>query len=190
MSDRKRSLDPKAPDAVVFVTKRRAALSQIEAAIMLWFNYGDPLPIHALAAAANEVYHGMGRPRGMPTVIQQWKKTATKADLKLANKTQNFAKHAYTDSNPDARIPVITELAELLILDSIMCHAKLFGGYTPLMRCFYGRFTVENPRILDTIADPVLRQEFNESLKVYSADKLSRVEHFNMMYPLLLSGQI
>jgi len=54
VANTKRSLDPKAPAAVVFVTKKEAALSQIETAIRLWFEYGEPLTIHALAAAANE----------------------------------------------------------------------------------------------------------------------------------------
>lgn len=138
MAQTKRSLDPNAPDAVVIVTKRQAATSQLETAITLWFGYGDPVSIHALATAANEVFHGMGRLKGLSTIIQEWKRTLTRAELARANKVQNFCKHAYTDSDPEARMPVITEYAELLMLDAIKCHDRLFGRYTPLMRCFYG----------------------------------------------------
>jgi len=61
----------------------------------------------------------------MPTIIQQWKKSLTRAELTQANKVQNFAKHSYTDSDQDARTVVVTEYGELLIVDSIMCNSKM-----------------------------------------------------------------
>jgi hypothetical protein len=187
----KRSLDPRAPDAVVIFTKADAARSQVESAIELWFAYGDPLSIHVLAVNANEIYHGIGSKKGLPTIYQTWKRSLTANQLTRANKAHNFAKHARTD--PDGKAPVITEEAELLMLDSIKCNAQIYGQYTPLMRCFYGRYTVENPRIVTDYGGNVtegLSAEFSESLKVYGADKLSRMEHFNMMYPLILAGKV
>jgi hypothetical protein len=114
-----------------------------------WFNYGDPLSIHALACATNELYHGIGRGKGMPTLIQTWKKSLKGKARILANKSPNFAKHANTDPNGVDILKV--EYAELLILDSIMCLEKMFRKRTPLMTCFFVRFAFENPALTEHI---------------------------------------
>jgi hypothetical protein len=87
-------IDSKRPPKVIVYHKRDAARAQLETAIWLWFHYGEVISIHALASAANECYHAVGKKAGLPTIIQTWKRSLTKNQLKEANKVQNFAKHA------------------------------------------------------------------------------------------------
>jgi hypothetical protein len=148
--------DPKSAPPVVIYTKQDAAKTQLETAIALWFNYGDPLSIHTLVSAANSLYHGMGSKVGKPTIIETWKKSLSNKDRAMVNEARNFAKHANKD--PKAKLRLITEYAELLILDSLVCHAKMFHNKTPLMSCFFARFTFENPRLLDHVIAPERRE--------------------------------
>jgi len=155
---------------------------------MLWFNYGDLISIHALAAAANECYHGIGKKQAnLPTIIQTWKKSLSDKDRKEANAVQNFAKHANTD--PGGAIRVNPEYAELLILDSVMCHARLSDKkMTPLMRCFYARFAFENPVFIDHVVRPEWREYFLQAIKVEKLGQTSRVDYLNEVLPALADG--
>jgi hypothetical protein len=175
--------DPRKPPRIVVYDKTVAAQAQLETAITLWFNYGDPISIHALAAAANECFHAIGKNKGLPTIIQTWKRSLTNKQLKQANKVQNFAKHARTD--PDGRVPVVTEYGDLLILDSVMCQAKLFQLWTPLMRCFYTRFALENATLLGRFVPLATREYFRKAVEVYELGDGSRVDYLKQVLPTL-----
>ena len=126
------------PAPVVIYHKRDAARTQLETAIALWFRYADPMAIHTLAAAANEIYHGIGRTKGAPGIVQTFKKNLkTKREKALLNQAQNFGKHANTD--PDGTFRLQPEHAELLLLDGVMTHERLFRKRTALMTCFFSR---------------------------------------------------
>jgi hypothetical protein len=165
--------------------KRDAARTQLETAIILWFTYADPMSIHTLASAANEVYHGIGRGKGMPTTIQAWKKSLSDKKRAVANKSQNFAKHANTD--PNGTDQLLTEYAELLMLDSIICHEKMFQNRTALMTCFFARFAFENPRLAKHISI-TRRKEGREDLVIEQPDQADRVQFLNRELPALLSA--
>jgi len=153
--------------------------------MVLWFNYGDPMSIHALACAANELYHGIGRGKGMPTLIQTWKKSLKGKERALANKSQNFAKHANTD--PNGADILLTEYAELLMLDSIMCHEKMFQNRTPLMTCFFARFAFENPRLTEQI-NLARRKEGREDIVIDQSIETDRVKFLNRELPALIAA--
>jgi hypothetical protein len=131
-------------------TKVQAAQTQLETAIWLWFHYKDPLSIHALAVAANEVYHGIGRNLGTPTIVGALRAALDRKDRNVLNHAQNFAKHANRDyADPLEEGVVIPRMAEALIFDCIYCHMKKFGGKTPLMLSFLMRFAAEVPRFME-----------------------------------------
>jgi hypothetical protein len=176
--------DPKVPDIVVY-QKRDAARTQLETAITLWFHYGDPISIHTLAAAAHGCYRGMAATIKQPTVIETWKKSLSKNDRKLANKTQNFAKHANTD--PDGIDQLLTAHAELLILDSIVTHERLFRSRTPLMTCFFARLTFENPRLTECINLARLKKGIQDLVGDEFVE-WNRVEFFNRELPALIAA--
>lgn len=184
MSIEKRSRDPKVPD-VVFYHKRDAARTQLETAITLWFHYADPISIHALAAASNKCYHGMGRKIGAPTVIETWKKSLSRKDYDRAVEVENFAEHANTDAN--GTVHLLTEYAASLILDSIICHEKMFGTRTPLMTCFFARFAFENRRLTDFI-NAMRRKDGLDDLVVEQPDETDRVKFFNRELPFCVAA--
>jgi hypothetical protein len=184
VSSLKRSRDPKVPDVVVY-HKRDAARTQLETAITLWFHYGDPMSTHTLAAASNKCYHGMGSKVGMPTVIQAWKKSLSRKDYDRAVKAENFGKHANTDAH--GILPLITEHAALLMLDSIICHEKMFGKRTPLMTCFFARFAFENPRLTENINANRRKHGLND-LVIEQPDEADRVQFFNRELPTLIAA--
>jgi hypothetical protein len=182
VSNEKRSLDPKVPD-IVFYHKRDAARTQLETAITLWFHYGDAMSIHTLAAASNKCYHGMGSKVGKPGIIEAWKKSLSRKDYDRAVKAENFGKHANTDAN--GKLDLITYHAELMIMDSIICHEKMFGTRTPLMTCFFTRFAFENPRMAEHL-NAVRREQGLQALPVEQVSETDRVHFYNRELPVLI----
>ena len=184
MSTPGRSRDPKVSDVVVY-HKRDAARTQLETAITLWFHYGDPMSIHTLAAASNKCYHGMGSKTGALTIIGAWKKSLSKKDYDRVVQAENFGKHANTDAQ--GILHLITRQAELLILDSVMCHERLFQKRTPLMTCFFARFTFESPRLIEVV-NLARRKEGLDDLVIEQADEVDRVQFFNRELPALIAA--
>jgi hypothetical protein len=169
--------DPRAPPDVLVYTKIGAAQTQLETAIWLWFLYKDPMPIHTLAVAANEVYHEIGRHYGLPTVYGAWKASLEKDDPNLMTKSQNFAKHAKSlDADPLEKEPLIVRAAEVMMVDCINVHEKRFRTRTPLMDCFLARFGAENPRFPDSAFPPELREHFRNPGTIEKIRKRSRLE--------------
>ena len=107
------------------------------------------MSIHTLAAAANKCYQGMGSKVGLPTITETWKKSLSRKNYDRAVAAENFGKHANTDAH--GALNLMTEHAELLILDSLVCHERMFQKRTPLMTCFVARFSFENPRFVEHI---------------------------------------
>jgi hypothetical protein len=138
--------DPKAPDKILIVTKESVALSQLQTAITLWFNYGDPISILALAYAANDCYSALGGHIGKPSTYREWIKTKSKPFQRRASEVQNFVKHGL--KNLKGKMRYMPRLGEILISDSINCHENVSGDTTALMELFTIRFALENPGVV------------------------------------------
>lgn len=179
------SRDPKAAPKILRYSKKDVARTQLEAAITLWFNYGDPMSIHTLAAAANKCYHGMGSKTGKPTIIGAWKKGLKKREYDLAVKAENFGKHANTDAT--GTLDLITEYAELLMLDGVMAHERLFHRRTALMTCFFSRLSLERPALRDEI-NTARRKQGRQELVVNQADERDRQEFLGKELPAVLAA--
>jgi hypothetical protein len=106
-----------------------AARGQLREAIQLWFNHGDPVAVHTLAAASHDIIHFLFRERGhrgllfdqiglAPADRQKWA-----SQLKAA---ANFFKHGRYD--PKGSIEFDPILNELLMLAS--CTGLLRIGET------------------------------------------------------------
>lgn len=83
------------------ISKEKAAVRQIDTAIRLLFDGGDPVSVHTLAAAAGEVFRNLLKNKN----IDSWKSYAGKANPhlnphevhRILTKSQNFFKHANED---------------------------------------------------------------------------------------------
>lgn len=174
--------DPRAPATQLLAPIEAVAQGQLECAIFLWFNYGNPAAIHTLAAAANGCYHALGKGhKGTPTLVEAWIKSLSEMQRVAARRAQNFFKHG---PNRNDTKPVLfkPEHAEWLIVDSIYSSELLLHNRTPLMKCFYARFTFENPLFVAHL-NAVRREEGRETLVVEDTGEWDRVEFLNKMLP-------
>ncbi len=81
----------------ITISKMDAARRQLKTAIRLWFEEGDPVAIHTLAAAAHEIIHRKFRDKGLRGLFFDSlliKKEMRGEWAKAIKKHANFFKHA------------------------------------------------------------------------------------------------
>jgi len=91
--------DPLAP-RIIRITKLEAARRQLDTAIGLWFQEGDPVSIHTLAFAAHEILHVICRRKGLRGLMfsnSHIKPEFQKEFDKFIKTDANFLKHARDD---------------------------------------------------------------------------------------------
>jgi hypothetical protein len=128
------------------VTKKSAAISQLESAILLWLNNGDVVSIHALAVASNECFHAIGKLKNKPSRLQERIASDSPGMQKAARRAQNFFKHGWKDLKGSVMYSPL--YGEMLMFDSVVCYEVVFGAMTPLMRTFATQFVIENQEVL------------------------------------------
>lgn len=162
------------------VSKRSAAVRQLETAIKLWFTEGDPVAIHTLAVAAHDCLHAMGMAMDKASAIQGWINSQSKAFQDCAHEAQNFFKHGPKKVKGNIRYSPL--FGDVLIADSVICYRNVFDNATPLMRLFAARFALENVELVT--GD--LRPFFLEGVGVYKLAEISRREFFDKVLPSFL----
>ncbi|PYV75828.1 MAG: hypothetical protein DMG96_15955 [Acidobacteria bacterium] len=142
---RQRSKKPKPRlSPTLFVAdKQRAAIGQLESAILLWFNEADPISILVLASRAHDCYHALGKKIRKPSWHQEFIEKMPCSFQERAKYIQDFAKHGFKDL--DESTPFDTTYAEGLMLVSIDRHREIFGRLTPLMGIYLARAFSEHP---------------------------------------------
>jgi hypothetical protein len=159
------------------ITKKSAAISQLETAILLWFGDGDPVSIHTLAVAANDCFHAMRALKGKPSVLRTWLRSQSKTFQKNAHNAQNFFKHGFKDIK---KVAVYSPLyGEMVMLDSVVGCDFIFGATTALMRTFATRFMLEQRDIFSGSFE-----SFTEGIDVDKFAKLDRAECGSQLLPL------
>lgn len=102
------------------VTKRDAAVRQLTAAIRLFFQQGDILAVHTLAAAALQVLLDLGKRAGFVSPIRdpiRIRPERMKEWLQALSKTENFLKHA--DRDPDDVLEFDPETTAFHIFEAV-----------------------------------------------------------------------
>lgn len=148
---RKRGKKPKPRPDSLLATKGVAAQSQLETAIWLWFHYGDPLSILALAANASDCYDALGGHAGRRSIYKAWLTEQSQAFQDRARYVYDFIRHGHKDLKQDT--PYSPKQGEMLIVDCIDCHAHLFGDITPMMSAFNLRLLGEGRVDFVTMSD-------------------------------------
>lgn len=126
--------------------KIEVAKRQLETAIELFFAESDPVSIHTLASAADEVLADVAKDRGgspMNLQGQLEKSFPTDVAKKLAShmrKPQNFFKHANRDAR--ATIEFTPEQSKYVMLDACTKFPELAGYCTPPITAFYFWFVI------------------------------------------------
>jgi len=121
------------------LSKLDAAKRQLETAIRLYFNYGDPISIHTLACAAHEILSGLNKKySGAPMLMGDFLiKDEYKKDYnRMIREPQNFFKHA--DWNPEGILDFNPDASPFFLYDAISKYQELTGEIVPYFRIFKG----------------------------------------------------
>jgi hypothetical protein len=147
---------------VVTVTKLQAASSQLETAIKLYFEYGDPVSIHALCSNAYDVIHALNKKRNDPLeandmMLKDFDRfLSSKADKKLfhasLNAAQNFFKHGNSDVN--STVTLDTRYTEVHMYEAVHKYGRLVGQCPATMAIYMVWFATLYPGLLESIEIP------------------------------------
>jgi hypothetical protein len=140
----RRKPKPDPSPTVFFADKYKAAIGQLESAILLWFNEADPISILVLASNALDCYHEIGKRKGKPSWLKERMEKWPRSLQERITYVQDFAKHGGMDF--EDRTWFETNAAAGLIIASIESHWNIFTGWTPLMMLFWARALTEFPR--------------------------------------------
>lgn len=131
------------------VTKLDAARRQIETAICLWFDDGDPVSIHTLVAAANGILRDINKKLGgEPMLCEPWPYIRPGREnefRKIMLAASNFFKHADKDSKETFFFS--DSANEGFLIDSCQVYAQLAHERRPLMRLFTQYFRLHHPEL-------------------------------------------
>jgi hypothetical protein len=126
------------------ITKEAAAQYQLETAIWLWVTEDDPISIHTLAAASNDILHALGSKVGQPSLHREWVKAQPRRFQKWVSDAQNFFKHGFRDVR-GKKLHYFPLQAEILMFDSVLCWKSLFRKLPlPPMLQVFGAYMIIN----------------------------------------------
>jgi len=133
------------PSPTVFVAdKFKAAVGQLEGAILLWFNEADPISILVLASNALDCYNALGKKKGKPSWLKERMEKWPRSLQDRMKYIQDFAKHGFMDLEEST--PFETIGAPALMIVSLESHWNMFGALSSLMMLFWARALTEFPR--------------------------------------------
>jgi hypothetical protein len=132
------------------VTKLEAADRQLRLAIRLFFERKDLIGVHALVAAALEIFRQVGRPRGLKS-FYEWVNERVRPEkrsevLKLFREAQNFFKHSGKDARKELKF--YYTYTPLYIFNAAHLAYKLTGTRSPESNVFMTWFIFKNPGVL------------------------------------------
>jgi len=129
------------------INKLEAARRQLETAISLYFNGGDPVSTHTLASAAVEILSDLNNAcNGTPMITDlEVSGIIRPGKMALARQVfrgpQNFFKHA--DKDPEAALDFHPEFPTVFILAGVEKYRELSAENPPLMRVFSLWFRIQ-----------------------------------------------
>jgi hypothetical protein len=121
------------------VTKLDAAARQLDTAITLYFQEGDPVPIHTLACAAHQVVHNINRHSNGPELlfdVLSREKRDPQISKAFLHKQYNFFKHADNDPCPNCGIRFDPKLTEIFMLSAIQGISFISGSINQKQSAF------------------------------------------------------
>jgi len=158
------------PTQPVTVSKELAAYSQLATAIWLWFNYGDPVSIHTLAAASQGILeNSAGKNHQLPH-MRNWTKKFSRRVQKILRDPQNCFKHGWSGKKSLRYDPFI---GSVIISDACLLHQDLIG-LTPSIKAFTIRYSFER----GIVKPHELSKKITEGIVIRDLGSLSRPVFF------------
>lgn len=168
------------------ITKIDAVLSQLETAITIWFNEGDPLSIHTLASAAYQILYDLNKyqkgPAMMPDsdLINPQMRDKWRRALKA---WPNFLKHA--DKDPNKTIQFNPDINLFILFDAVMSYNAITKKILPpILHSLFIWVFVHHPLCFQTEIADNLRKNF----PVDEFINLNRSQFFRDMTHIIYSN--
>jgi hypothetical protein len=168
MTDVSQADDPLKPKKTIAVSKELAAKGQLDTAITLWFHYGDPVSIHTLAAAAQDLFCALVGNEHKLAHMREWLKKHPKRVQEAIRDPQNYFKHGWRDKGKV--LPYQPIIGDLILGDAALLHQDLWG-LTFLLRAFTIRLALERPTIF---TPDELSQSVTKGIRIDDLGSLSR----------------
>lgn len=165
------------------ISKLDASKRQLETAIILFFNYSDPVSLHTLTAAAHTILNDLAKKQQIKSILR-WEilsnvKHEKRAEVKkIFTEADRFFKHA--DKDPNKLLKFYYEPTGFLIWDACYLYQKLSKEITPLMVVFRAWFNTEH-------YDLLLKQDDQNKFRELSnlIDHNNRIEYIKEYLPLI-----
>ncbi len=138
------------------IEKLEAARRNLAAAVRLFFERGDPIAIHTLAAAAQGVIRDVARGRGLAytSILHDHPDIPAESQkewIKILNASRNFFKHADADLN--GTLEFDESANEILLLDACLVLSELSGHALSEANVYIGWFTTANSSLRSALSN-------------------------------------
>jgi hypothetical protein len=158
----------------VVVTKIDAAIRQLNCAIELFFQSGDPVPVHTLACAAHQIVNDINRAQSGPELIfdsiSKCKGERKKLLIEL-RRYANYFKHADNDPCPNCGIRFSPQVTEVIIYSALLGLCNLNHRFSATQSAYIIYMQTHSELLLNTHwrkfvikTDPPINTEKLESL--------------------------
>lgn len=174
---------------ILTISKLDAAKRQLETVIRMYFNSGDPVAMHTLAAAGHNVINDVNEKRDkVPmlfngAMLEHVKPEYHKAVCRKISEAANFFKHA--DRDHDSQYDFNPDLTEFYIMDACNTYTELTGELPPLFQIFRGWIMLSHPDYFNFPEDH--QQKINKA-QLLLAD--GRASYFDLMLPLVMKKDV
>jgi hypothetical protein len=134
------------PRLLIF-SGRAVAGGHLQTAITLWFEEKDPASIHTLAIATQGILNTMCKHKGVKrSQINELVEAQSDAVRSAIRAPQNFFKNGrYTGQRHKGFVRNTEMWTELVLVDCLSMHQRLFGTLSPMMLLFALRHSPFNP---------------------------------------------
>jgi hypothetical protein len=138
------------------ISKLEGARRNLAAAVRLFFENGDPIAVHTLAAAAQGVIRDVAKARGLShtSILHDHPGISIEARkewFNILNAPRNFFKHA--DKDPDGMLEFDEKGNETLLLDACITLTELSSQALSEVNVYLGWFTTANPTLRAAISN-------------------------------------
>jgi hypothetical protein len=172
--------------STIRLTKTEVARRNLESAVHLYFNSGDPVSIHVLAWAAYEVIGKVSKHRGgQPTFFNSivdnpaQAKDKRKKISKMLRGARNFFEHAGKD--PSATLDFDPEISDWVLSDAILHHMILSEEIVPSLAVY----TMWNASLNGLIPDAERMKPLQKLFGMaYSVSGGNRKKYFDLAMPI------
>lgn len=170
----------------IHISKLDAAKRQIDSAIVLFLNNGDPVSIHTLTAASHQLLIDLGKKQRISSFVKEEvcksiRPEKVKEYEKMVSEAENFFKHA--DRDPDELLKFPIGQTSFLLWDACQMYPKLTDETTPLITVYNMWFFVRNSDILDSS----VVQYAKSMISKLGLDSNNRKQFLNLL-PEIISG--